>query len=255
MQEKSAQGVCFQETVSKGVEVVTSGGQKGRIQQVFISKGSQRVQIEKAVAGNIIGITGVKDINVGETVSINGITPFEDIQHIFEPVVTVAVEPTKPADLPKLLEVLKVVGKEDPSLKVKINEETGEFLISGMGELHLEVVTNRIRDEKSMLIKVSPPIIVYREAVTKLSPEVEGKSPNKHNKFYMTIEPLEESFCKALANQEVSQGVIKKKDRELWDLLHEKGLPKDEAERVKHIYKGNVFVDMTRGIVALNEVN
>ena len=257
-QDKHAGEVCtgrmFSGTVSKGVEVVTSGGQKGRIQQVFISKGSQRIQIEKAVAGNIIGITGIKDIYVGETVSVNGITPFEDIQHIFEPVVTVAVEPTKPADLPKLLEVLKIVGKEDPSLKVKINEETGEFLISGMGELHLEVVTNRIRDEKGMQIKVSPPIVVYREAVTKLSPEVEGKSPNKHNKFYMTIEPLEDSFSKALANCEVSQGVVKKKDRDLWDLYHEKGLPKDEAERVKQIYKGNVFVDMTRGIVALNEV-
>jgi elongation factor 2 len=193
-QDKHAGEVCtgrmFSGTVKKGLEVVTSGGKKGRIQQVFISKGPQRVQIEEAVAGNIVGISGIKDINVGETVSVKGIVPFEDIQHIFEPVVTVAVEPKKPADLPKLVEVLKVVGKEDPSLKVTINEDTGEFLIAGMGELHLEVVTNRIKDEKGMEIKVSPPIVVYRESISKLSPEVEGKSPNKHNKFYMTVEPL-----------------------------------------------------------------
>ncbi|MCA9496525.1 MAG: elongation factor EF-2 [Nanoarchaeota archaeon] len=257
-QDKHAGEVCtgrmFSGRVKKGMEVVTSSGKKGRIQQVFVSKGPQRVQIDNAVAGNIIGIAGIKDINVGETVSVKGIAPFEDIQHIFEPVVTVAVEPKVPADLPKLVEVLKVVGKEDPSLKVTINEETGEFLIAGMGELHLEVVTNRIKDEKGMEIVVSPPIVVYRESVTKLSEEVEGKSPNKHNKFYMTLEPLEEKFAEAISNGDVHEGRIKKKDRALWDSFTEHGLSKDESERVKDIYEGNVFIDMTRGIVALNEV-
>ncbi|MCA9459975.1 MAG: elongation factor EF-2 [Nanoarchaeota archaeon] len=257
-QDKHAGEVCtgrmFSGRVKKGMEVVTSSGKKGRIQQVFVSKGPQRVQIDNAVAGNIIGIAGIKDINVGETVSVKGIAPFEDIQHIFEPVVTVAVEPKVPADLPKLVEVLKVVGKEDPSLKVTINEETGEFLIAGMGELHLEVVTNRIKDEKGMEIVVSPPIVVYRESVTKLSEEVEGKSPNKHNKFYMTLEPLEEKFAEAVSNGDVHEGRIKKKDRALWDSFTEHGLSKDESERVKDIYEGNVFIDMTRGIVALNEV-
>lgn len=257
-QDKHAGEVCtgrmFSGTVRKGMEVVTSAGKKGRIQQVFVSKGPQRVQIEEAVAGNIVGIAGIKDITVGETVSVHPITPFEDIQHIFEPVVTVAVEPTKPADLPKLVEILKIVGKEDPSLKVTINEETGEFLIAGMGELHLDVITTRIKTEKGLAIKVSPPIVVYRESVTKLSPEVEGKSPNKHNKFYMTVEPLEDNFAEAIANGDIHEGRIKKKDRELWDLYHSKGLPKEEAERVKDIYRGNVFIDMTRGIVALNEV-
>ena len=249
-----ATGRMFSGTVKKGQEVVTSKGTKGRIQQVFISKGPQRVQIESAVAGNIVGISGLKDITVGDTISTTEMTPFEDIQHIFEPVVTVAVEPKKPADLPKMIEVLKVVGKEDPSLKVTINEDTGEFLIAGMGELHLEVVTDRIKSEKGMEIRVSPPIVVYRESVTKKSPEVEGKSPNKHNKFYMTLEPLEEEFAQAIASGEVPEGRVKKKDRELWDLFHSKGISKDEAERIKHIYQGNVFVDMTRGIVALNEV-
>jgi elongation factor 2 len=258
-QDKHAGEVCtgrlFSGTVRKGQDVVITGSnKKGRIQQVFISKGPQRVQIEEAVAGNIAGISGLKDVSVGQTVSTKDIASFEDIQHIFEPVVTVAVEPTKPADLPKLVEILKVVGKEDPSLKVTINEETGEFLIAGMGELHLEVVTNRIKEEKGLEIKVSPPIVVYRESVTKLSPEVEGKSPNKHNKFYMTVEPVEEEFSQAISNGEVPEGRVKKKDREFWDLLTSKGLSKDESERVKDIYQGNVFIDMTRGIVAMNEV-
>jgi len=257
-QDKHAGEVCtgrmFSGTVKKGMEVVSSSGKKGRIQQVFVSKGPQRVQIESAVAGNIVGIAGVKDVTVGETISVKTIAPFEDIQYIFEPVVTVAVQPKMPADLPKLVDILKVVGKEDPSLKVTINEETGEFLIAGMGELHLEVITNRIKEEKGMEIVVSPPIVVYRESITKKSDEVEGKSPNKHNKFYLTVEPLEENFSEAIANGDIHEGRIKKKDRTLWDLYTEKGLSKDEAERVKDIYQGNVFIDMTRGIVALNEV-
>jgi len=257
-QDKHAGEVCtgrmFGGTIKKGLEVVSSSGKKGRIGQVFISKGPQRVQIESAVSGNICGVSGVKDIRVGETISTKVIEPFEEITHIFEPVVTVAVEPVKPADLPKLIEVLKVVGKEDPSLKITINEETGEFLIAGMGELHLEVVTNRIKEEKKMEIKVSPPIVVYRESVGKSSPQVEGKSPNKHNKFYMVIEKLEPSVEEAIIAGKINLGRVKKKDREFWDTLIEAGLPKDEAEKVKNIFNGNVFIDMTRGIVALNEV-
>lgn len=257
-QDKHAGEVCtgrmFSGTVRKGMDVVSSGGKKGRIQSVFISKGPQRIQIEEAVSGNILGVAGVKDVTVGETISQKEMTAFEEIAHIFEPVVTVAVQAKRPADLPKMVEVLKVVGKEDPSLKITINEETGEFLIAGMGELHLEVVTNRIKEEKQMEIVVSPPIVVYREGVTKKSIEVEGKSPNKHNKFYMTLEPLEETFVEAIKSGAVHQGRIKKKDRELWDAFAEAGLPKDEAERVKHIFEGSVFIDMTRGVVALNEV-
>ena len=250
-----ATGRLFSGTVRKGDEVIIAGtNKKSRIQQVFVSKGPQRILIDEVVAGNIIGVTGVKDVNVGDTISKKDMVPFESIQHIFEPVVTVAVEPNKPADLPKLVEILRVVAKEDPSLKVSINEETGEFLISGMGELHLDVVTNRIKTEKGLDIKVSPPIVVYRESVTKKSPEVEGKSPNKHNKFYITVEPLEDSVLEAIQNGEIPEGRIKKKDRELWDLIISKGLPKEEAERVKDIYNGNVFIDMTRGIVALGEI-
>lgn len=259
IQDKHAGEVCtgriFSGTVKKGLEVVnTSTGEVGRIQQVFISKGPQRIQIEEAVCGNIAGVAGFKGIYVGQTISTKKIVPFEAIQHIFEPVVTVAVESSKPGDLPKLVEVLKIVGKEDPSLRVTINEETGEFLISGMGELHLDVVTNRMRTEKGLDIKVSSPIVVYRESVTKLSSLQEGKSPNKHNKFYLTVEPLEPTLAEAFANKEVKEGRSKKKDREFWDLLVSKGLDKEEAERVKDIYKGNMFIDMTRGVVALNEV-
>ncbi|MFO8053939.1 MAG: elongation factor G, partial [Bacteroidales bacterium] len=81
-----------------------------------------------------------KDAIAGSTVSsLPDITPFEEMKHYSEPVVTKAVEAKRTADLPKLVSVLRSIGKSDPSIMVKIDEETGEHLLSGMGELHLEV--------------------------------------------------------------------------------------------------------------------
>ena len=91
-------------------------------------------------------------------------------------------------DLPKLVEILRQVGKEDPSLKIEINEDTGESLISGMGELHLEIIENRIKTEKGVEVITSQPIVVYRETVDKQSDVGEGKSPNKHNLFFIQEE-------------------------------------------------------------------
>jgi elongation factor 2 len=177
-------GRLFSGTIKKGVEVYLNQlKQNTRIQQVFIFNGAKRDIVESIPAGNVIGIAGVRAYP-GETITLEPSEPFEAITHIFEPVITKAVEAAKPADLPKLIEVLRQVTKEDPTIKIEINEETGEHLMHGMGELHLEVIENRIKTEKGIEIKTSPPIVVYRETVTKASAEAEGKSPNKHNKLY-----------------------------------------------------------------------
>ena len=83
--------------------------------------------------GLAVGVVGLKDVFTGETVSKEEMEPMEAIKHLFEPVVTKSIEPKKAADLPKLVEVLKQVGKEDPSIRVEINEQTGESVMSGMG--------------------------------------------------------------------------------------------------------------------------
>ena len=104
---------------------------------------------------------------VGSTVTtLMEMAPFESLKHYSEPVMTVAVEAKNMKDLPKLVEVLRQVAKEDPTLGIAINEETGEHLISGMGELHLEIVTGRIKRDKGVEIVTSEPIVVYRETVT-----------------------------------------------------------------------------------------
>jgi len=247
-------GRLFSGTVTKGMEVYLNREKKNlRIQQVFIYNGAKREIVDNALAGNVVGVAGVKAMP-GETITSEPTEPFEQITHIFEPVVTKAIEATKASDLPKLIEVLRRVSKEDPTIQIEINEETGEHLMHGMGELHLEVIENRIKTEKGVDVKTSPPIVVYREAITKASSEVEGKSPNKHNKFYFKVEPLSKEIMDAMKKKELPEMRIKKKDKALWEKLQELGMDAKVARKVRDIYKGNMLVDMTRGIVHIGEV-
>jgi elongation factor 2 len=196
----------------------------------------------------------LKNVFVGETVSENPMEPFEAITHLFEPVVTKSIEATKAADLPKLVEVLRQIGKEDPSIKIEINEQTGESLMSGMGELHLEIIENRIKSEKGLEVKTSAPIIVYRETVNKESEDVEGRSPNKHNSFFIQIEPLENEIYEAIKSGDIPEGRVKKKNKEVAEALSSFGWDGATIRNVRDIYNGNVFLDETRGEVHMQEV-
>ncbi len=250
-----ATGRLFSGTVRQGDEIyLNMAKKKVRLQQVSIYKGSQRTMMDEIPCGNIVGLVGLRDTFAGETVSTVPMMPFEEIKHIFEPVITKSIEANKAADLAKLIEVLRQVGKEDPSIKVEINEETGENLISGMGELHLEIIENRIKSEKGLDVKTSPPIVVYRETATKTGNEEEGKSPNKHNKFYIVVEPLEDNIYEAIKSGELPEGRVKKKDPVVVGKLVELGLDTKSAQRYRYIYKGNVMVDDTRGVVHIGEV-
>ena len=123
-----------------------------------------------------------------------------------------------------------------------------------MGELHLEVIENRIRTEKFVEVSTSPPIVVFRECITKKSPEVMGKTPNKHNHLFFIVEPLEDAIYRAIKSGKIQETRIKKKELELRDALVECGMDSKEALKVKGIYKGNLFMELTRGQVHLGEV-
>lgn len=247
-------GRLFSGTLRTGVDVyLNDAKQHQRIQSLYIYNGVKPELIESIPAGNVVAISGVLGY-AGETITLEPEQPFEELKHIFEPVITKAIEPKKASDLPKLVEVLRKVGREDPSIKIEINDETGENLISGMGELHLEIIENRIVTEKGCEVKTSPPIVVYRESITKMSQEVEGKTPNKHNKFYFTVEPLSPEIYKLIKEGTIPKGRIKKKNLEIRDAFVGTGMGSKEAEQVKDIYNGNIFVDKTRGQVYLGEV-
>lgn len=248
-------GRLFSGTMTRGTSVyLNRAKQDMRIQQVFIYNGAKREIVDNVPAGNIIGVGGIKSFP-GETVTLAPTEPFEEITHIFDPVITKAIEAKNPADLPKLIEVLRVVSKEDPTIKIEINEETGEHLMSGMGELHLEIIENRILSEKNVQVKTSPPIVVYREAITRPSTgEAEGKSPNKHNKLYFRVEPLEPAVANAIKKGELPSGRIKKKDTKAVDKFVELGYDNKIAKSVREIFEGNLLIDETRGIVHIGEI-
>jgi len=250
-----AAGRMFSGTLKQGDDVYMNLAKRPtRIQQVSVYKGANRVVVDEVSAGNVVGVVGLKDVFTGETVSINPIEPFEAIKHLFDPVVTKSIEATKAADLPKLVEVLRQIGKEDPSIKIEINDQTGESLMSGMGELHLEIIENRIKSEKGLEVKTSAPIIVYRETVNKEADATEGRSPNKHNSFFIKVEPLEEEIFTAIQEGEIPEGRVKKKSTELAEILSKYGWSGDEIRNVRDIYKGNMFMDATRGEVHIGEV-
>src|SRR3989344_244092 len=125
-------GRLFSGTLKAGMEVyLNTEKKKQKIQQVLVYNGVKPEQMEEVPAGNVLAITGLIS-EPGETITLSPQDSFENIKHIFDPVITKSISVSKPQDLPKLIDVLKKVAKEDPTLKIEINEETGENLISGM---------------------------------------------------------------------------------------------------------------------------
>jgi len=247
-----ATGRLFSGSLERGQELFISGmPNQNRIQQVGVFMGAERLEVEQIPAGNIAAVTGLRDAIVGSTVSsAKGVAAFESIKHTSEPVVTVAVEAKSMKDLPKLVEVLRQVSKEDPTLRVTINEETGEHLISGMGELHLEIIAHKIERDKNVQIVTSEPIVVYRETVQGHAGPVEGKSPNRHNRFYFEVEPLPRDVVSLLKEGAITLNMPETERRAI---LVEAGLEKDEARNVADILESNMLVDMTKGIQYLRE--
>ena len=247
-------GRLYSGTLRNGMEVYSNMNKKKyRVQQVLVYNGIKPEQLDAVPAGNVLAITGL-NVDVGDTITENPQTPFEEIRHIFQPVITKSIEATRPGDLPKLIEVLRKVSKEDPSIKIEINEETGENLMSGMGELHLEIIEGRIKSEKGLEIKMGSPIVVYRETVARPSREVEVRTPNGHNIFFFSIEPLEDEVFTALERGDLPEERLKKRAEQTWEKLSKLGISNEEARQYREIYKGNVFQDRTRGLVLLGEI-
>jgi len=248
----------FSGTIREGQDVrLVIQDKKERVQQVALFLGPRRFAVPEITAGNIIAVTGLVDVFAGETICDpdRKVAPFEEIKHIFEPVVTKAIEVKDVKNLPKMIELLKQRAREDPTLQVQISESTGETLVSGLGELHLEAKVERFLKDKGIDIIVSPPIVIFKESVTKPSRIFEGKSPNKHNKFYIMVEPLEEGVKEALFRKEIEVEKIRRQDvKQIADMLEAKGMSREEGKNVWDIYNGNILLNMTRGIIQIEEV-
>ncbi len=250
-----ATGRVFSGRIVKGMELQVAGAKaKNRVQHVSLFMGPERLMVEEVTAGNIAAVIGLSDAFAGTTMSnVPDMVPFEEIRHVSEPVVTVAIEPKHMADLPKLIETMRKIAKEDASLRVEINPETGEHLLSGMGELHLEITQFRIINDYKVEIQASKPIVVYRETVKAPGGPFEGKSPNKHNKFYFEVEALPAAVSQAVKDGEIPQGKSFKDLKTLVNRFVELGVDRDEAKGLVAVEGTNILFDVTKGIQYLNE--
>ena len=253
-----ATGRVFSGTLRTGAEVwLMMARTKQRILQAGLYMGPYRESVEFVTAGNIAAALGLDKGRAGETVVAiefkDVAAPFEKLHYVSEPVVTMAVEPKKPTELTKLIEALRKMAIEDPNLIVKINEETGEYLISGMGPLHLEIVLTLLKQNYGLEVETSPPIVVYRETIREASKTLEGKSPNKHNKLYISVEPLNEETIKLIQQGVISEDMDARERAKI--LRDQAGWEYDEARRIWAIDENyNILIDKTVGVQHLREV-
>jgi elongation factor 2 len=247
-----ATGRLYSGTIKDGDDVFLIDAKRpGRVQSVNIYMGNTREIVSVIPAGNIPALLGLDYAVAGETIStVKGTHAFESIKYVSEPVVTIAVEPKHPKDLPKLVEALRRITVEDPNLIVKINEETGETLMAGMGVLHLEIASSLLQ-EAGLDIVTTQPLINYRETIRAKAGPIMSKSPNKHNKIFLRVEPLADDILDLIRTGKIKEDMDKK---EMAKILRDKGWSADEARSVSAIdSSGNVLIDETKGVQFLQE--
>jgi elongation factor G len=153
----------------------SNSGKKERIGSLLLMHANHREDMDEVRAGDIVAIVGLKNTRTGDTLCENEKNPIMLEKMTFpEPVIQIAIEPKSKADQEKLSEALMKLSEEDPTFKVRVDEETGQTLISGMGELHLEILVDRMKREFKVEANIGKPQVAYRETITK-KVNAEGK--------------------------------------------------------------------------------
>jgi len=219
--------------------------------------GAFREVVGKIGAGNIGAVLGMDLARAGETlVSIeqkDEMVPFENIQYVSEPVITIALEPKHPRELPRLIELMDRLAIDDPNLVTKVNKETGEYLLSGMGELHLEIAVKFLKEFGGGLeLLTSQPLVVYRETASAEGVVAMAKSPNKHSKFWVQVLPLEQNVVDLMESGGLFEAMGNKRITQ--SLRNDAGWSAQEAKNVWALEEHkNILVDLTKGIQYLRE--
>ena len=147
---------------------------KERISRLIQMEADDRLEIDEVRAGDIFAVVGLKDTTTGDTLCAENAPIVLESIHIPEPVIEVAIEPKTKADQEKLSVSMSKLAEEDPTFRVRVDHETGQTVIAGMGELHLEIIVDRLLREFKVEANVGKPQVAYRETITK-TVEVEGK--------------------------------------------------------------------------------
>jgi len=166
---------AYSGTLASGSYVLNSNtGKRERISRIVQMQADTRNEVDEICAGDLAAVVGLKDTTTGDTLCSEASPIILESIEFPEPVISVAIEPKTKADQDKLSVALGKLADEDPSFRVKIDPETGQTIISGMGELHLEIITDRLLREFKVGANVGKPQVAYREAITK-AVEAEGK--------------------------------------------------------------------------------
>ncbi|PHS74323.1 MAG: elongation factor G [Porticoccus sp.] len=189
---------------------------KERIGRMVQMHANNREEIKQVLAGDIAAAIGLKDVTTGDTLcDLNNIITLERMEFP-EPVISVAVEPKSKADQEKMGIALGKLAQEDPSFRVKTDEETGQTIISGMGELHLDILVDRMRREFNVEANIGKPQVAYREAIRNTC-EIEGKfvrqsgGRGQYGHVWIRFEPGEDENAEGLEFvNEVVGGVVPK---------------------------------------------
>ena len=176
---------------------------KERVGRMVQMHSNSREEIKEVLAGDIAAAIGLKDVTTGDTLCDADNVVILERMEFPEPVISVAVEPKSKADQEKMGIALGKLAQEDPSFRVKTDEETGQTIISGMGELHLDIIVDRMRREFSVEANIGKPQVAYRERVTTTT-EIEGKfvrqsgGRGQYGHVWVKFEPAEDTSAEGL---------------------------------------------------------
>ncbi|MEO6919698.1 MAG: elongation factor G [Collimonas sp.] len=176
-------------------------GSTVRIGRLYVVHADQRVGVAEASAGSIIAIAGLKDALTGQTLSTKALPLTLETIQAGEPVVALAVEPANGGDRSRMIAALDRFRREDPSLRLESNPETGETVLWGQGELHLDVVLERVRREAGVDVKAGAPHVAYKETIDGQAVEVEGKVSKQNGgkgmyaRVVLRVEPFDGAFA------------------------------------------------------------
>lgn len=188
-----------------------------RVNKIFQMHADKRTELQEAFAGDIVAVAGFKDTTTGETLCTENKPIIYDLMEFPETVISVAIEPKTAADEKKLLSTLEQLKNEDPSFTFSNNQETGQLLILGMGELHLEIIADRLQREFNVGIRVGKPQVSYRESISGTASESHTYNRELGGKMQfgsvtLKVEPVDYQagvlFESSVTNKQIGQNFI-----------------------------------------------
>jgi elongation factor 2 len=239
-------GRVFSGTIKSGQEIrLVNMKQNAKVKRLGVQEITDILDMDEVPAGNLFSVFGFMcpsgESFVGPESDMKG---FEAIEYVSEPVVSRSIKPIDPQEIAKLGEVVSKWIMADPTARFVHDKESGEYRLDGIDPLQIEILTKRINEQ--VKIKVSEPIIVYREKMTERGDEFHTKSPNGHNRIRMYLEPLDAKTVELIRKKKIT---AEQNDRERAQILRdEAGWDAKEARKILDIYETSVLVDAMTGV-------